>query len=305
MFGFIKKTFKVTFISAVLLGLAGAGAYAFMGEHRSHAVVHELRDNVLDAIDEQITDPEALRSQLREMEEEYPKRISQVQKDLAELDQEVRQLTKESTVSTRVVALVDEDIEALETQLASYVDGNNGRTRLASIVVDDHSYTPERARLRLTQMRNTRLAHANRAADARHDLVYLQEQAGRLEELKHKLEAERAEFQAQIIALTRRIEAIARNDRLIGLLEKRNRTIEECSRYEAVSLDQITGRLEAIQSQQEAELDILASAERATDYESMARLQIANEEILDREVNQAIPQPNLLPGSLESEIDTY
>ena len=29
MFGFIKKTFKVTFISAVLLGLAGAGAYAF------------------------------------------------------------------------------------------------------------------------------------------------------------------------------------------------------------------------------------------------------------------------------------
>jgi len=305
MFGFIKKTFKVTFISAVLLGLAGAGAYAFMGKHRSHAMVHELRDNVLEAIDEQITDPEALRSQLREMEEEYPKRISQVQGDLADLQQEMRQLEKESVVSGRVVALVDEDIEALETQLVSFADGKSTRTRLASIVVDDHSYTPERARLRLTQMRNTRLAHANRAADARHDLQYLQKQAGRLEELQHKLEAERAEFQAQIIALTRQIEAIARNDRLIGLLEKRNRTIEECSRYEALSLDQITGRLEAIQSRQEAELDHLATAERATDYESMARLQIANEEILDREAVQAIPLPHLLPGSIESELKTY
>lgn len=305
MFGFIKKTFKVTFISAVLLGLAGAGAYAFMGEHRSHAVVHEFRDNVLEKIDDQITDPEALRSQLREMEEEYPKRISQVQKDLAELQQEMHQLNKEAVVSGRVVALVDEDIDSLEAQLATVVQGQHGRTRLASIVVDDHSYTPERARLRLTQMRNTRLAHANRSADARHDLEYLQKQAGRLEELQHKLEAERAEFQAQIMALTRRIESIARNDRLIHLLEKRNRTIEECSRYEAISLDQITGRLEAIQSQQEAELDLLATVERATDYESMARLQIANEQILQREVNQAIPEPEALPSLIEETLDTY
>ncbi len=301
MFGFIKKTFKVTFISAVLLGLAGAGAFAFMGEHRSNAVVHELRNNVMDAIDETITDPQALRSQLREMEEEYPMRIEQVNGDLADLEHEMRQLNKESVVSARVVALVDEDIESLEVQLASNTDGINGRTRLASILVDDHAYTPEHARQRLFQMRNTRLAHANRSADARHDLEYLQKQEGRLVELKNKLEAERAEFQAQIIALTRQIDNIARNDRLIGLLEKRNRTIEECSRYEAVSLDQITGRLEEIQNRQEAELDILATAERATDYESMARLQIANEDIMIRE-------PSLAPThKLEQqvELDTY
>jgi len=277
MFGFIKKTFKVTFFSAVLLGLAGVGAFALMGQHRSHAVVHELRDNVLDAIDSKISDPQAMRSQLREMEQEYPKRIAQVQGDLAELRHEMRQLEKESTVSTRVVALVDADIDRLETQLAAQVQ--SGEMRLASVVVDERIYTPERARVRLMQMRNTRLAHANRAADARHDLTYLQKQSDRLEELLAKLEAERAEFQTQILALTRQIDAIARNDRLITLLEKRNRTIEECTRYEAVSLDQITGRLEQIKTRQEAELDMLASSERATDYEGLARLQIATEDI--------------------------
>ena len=41
---------------------------------------------------------------------------------------------------------------------------------------------------------------------------------------------------------------------LIKLLEKRNRTIDECSRYEAASLDQITGRLASIKSRQEAEM---------------------------------------------------
>ena len=37
----------------------------------------------------------------------------------------------------------------------------------------------------------------------------------------------------------------------------------------------------------------------------MARLQIANEEILDREATQAIPQPNRLPSPLDAELETY
>jgi hypothetical protein len=300
MFGFIKKTLKVTFISAILLGLAGVGAFAFMGEHRSHAVVHELRDNLLEAIDNNIADPQALRTQLREMEEEYPKRIALVRGDLAELQYEMRQLEKESTVSARVVALVDGDIEVLETRLA--VQFQSGEMRLASIVVDEHIYTPDRARIRLSQMRNTRLAHANRAADARHDLAYLEKQSGRLEELAIKLEAERVEFQAQILGLTRQIDAIARNDRLIGLLEKRNRTIEECSRYEAVSIDQITVRLEEIQHRQEAELDLLSSAERATDYEGLARMQIANEDLAFPE-SAGLAPPHPLDRQLE--LETY
>ena len=54
---------------------------------------------------------------------------------------------------------------------------------------------------------------------------------------------------------------------------------EECGRYEAVSLDQITTRLDQIKGKQEAALDLYASEEHATDYEDLARQQIASEEL--------------------------
>ena len=80
------------------------------------------------------------------------------------------------------------------------------------------------------------------------------------------------------------------NDRLITLLDRRNRTIDECSRYEAISLDQITGRLSEITSRQEAELDVLSNAEAATDYEDMARLELANEEYEVRRIGNSLSE---------------
>ncbi|MAF66729.1 MAG: hypothetical protein CMJ84_13860 [Planctomycetes bacterium] len=135
----------------------------------------------------------------------------------------------------------------------------------------------QRAATRVNQIRHTRVAYANRAADAGHDLTYLHEQANRLEELLGQLENERAQFQGQIWQLSRQVDAIARNDRLIGLLEKRNRTIEECSRFDCSSLDQMTARLAEVRSRQEAELDLLSSEQFRDDYEEMARYQLQAE----------------------------
>ena len=89
-----------------------------------------------------------------------------------------------------------------------------------------------------------------------------------------QLEGERAQFQTQIQALSRQVDSIARNERLIGLLEKRNRTIEECSNYDVSTLDQLTGRLSEIRSRQEAELDMLSSHQGRTDYEDLARMEL-------------------------------
>ncbi len=283
MISFFKKTLKVGVCTVALLGVATLAAFAVAGKDRTRAVVHEIHGKMLESIDAQIDDPTALRSQLREMEQEYPKRIAQVRGDLAGLQSEIRGLDREQSISERVVALADQDLARLETQLAAQVrTGEAELVAVTTVSLDGHVYSVERAQVRLHQIRSTRLAYANRAADAQHDLSYLQKQGVRLEDLLGKLEAERAEFRSQIMGLARQIDAIARNDRLIKLIEKRNRTIQECSRYEAVSLDQISGRLAQIRTRQEAELDILANAQAQTDYEDMARMQLATEELEDQ-----------------------
>lgn len=278
MFAFIGKTLKVGVLSALLLGLAGAGAFAVMGTGRTHAVVSEVRSNLLETIDAHLDNPALMRQQIRELEREYPARIAQVQGDLAEIRHEIGQLEREVAVSERVVALAGEDFDRLQDQVAGQIPVEPG-ARLVSVRLDGETLGAEVAHGKLERIRATQAAYANRAADARHDLGYLEKQAARLEELLAKLQGEQAEFRAQVVGLNRQIDAIARNERLIGLLEKRNRTIEECSNYEAVSLHQITSKLDQIKGKQEAALDLLAVEEHSTDYEDVARSQIASEQL--------------------------
>lgn len=277
MFSFLGKALKVAVISTLLLGMAGAGAYALMGRHRTEAVVHEIQDSLLESIDSHLDNPSLMRSQLRELEREYPERIAQVQSDLAEIRHEIKQLEQEVAVSERVVVLADQDLQRLGTQVAAQLPGDG--VQMVSVRLDGELYTPDSAHTQLERVRATRSAYASRTADARHDLGYLTKQAVRLEELLAKLQGEQTEFRAQVVGLNRQIDSIARNDRLLELLEKRNKTIEECGRYEAVSLDQITTRLDQIKGKQEAALDLYASEEHATDYEDLARQQIASEEL--------------------------
>jgi DNA repair ATPase RecN len=296
MFSFLGKALKTAVVATVLLGMAGAGAYALMGKHRTQAVVNELQDNLLESIDAHIDNPAVMRSQLRDLEREYPERIAQVQGDLAEIRNEIKQLEQEVAVSDRVVTLAERDLESLGTQVASQVQSAPGivGARLETVRLDGAAYTPDSAHTQLQRVRATRAAYASRAADARHDLGYLEKQATRLEELLAKLQGEQTEFRAQVVGLNRQIDAIGRNDRLLELLEKRNKTIDECSRYEAVSLDQITARLDQIKGKQEAALDLFASEEHATDYEEEARQQLASEELVDlAPVARSLPSQSL------------
>ncbi len=279
MMCFLKKIFRTGVIATLLVGTAAGAAVFVAGPNRTKAVIDQVHGQVLDHIDHAIDDPTALRAQLREMEKEYPARISQVRGDLAELNEQIRQLDREREIAQRVVELADSDLAALESgfQEATARAEVEGSSRLVSVRVENRPLSVERATLRINQVRNTKIAYANRMADAQHDLAYLEQQSERMSELLLQLENERAQFRSQIQALSRQVDAIARNERLIGLLEKRNRTIEECSRYEAISLDQISGRLAEVRSRQEAELDVLAQSQEQGDYEDLARMQLAGE----------------------------
>jgi chromosome segregation ATPase len=264
---------RVGVIGMVTTGVLTGGALLIAGPQRAKAVIHKVKGDLLSEIDSRIDDPTALRGQLEDLEREYPARIKQVRTDLAEINEQIRQLRREQGICERVVAMADTDLSELEPKIreAAAVQASNGHTRAGAIALDDRVYSFERAAGKANQIRHTRVAYSNRAADAAHDLTYLDQQAVRLQELLVQLENERAQFQAQIWQLSRQVDAIARNERLIELVEKRNRTIEECSRYDAISLDQITSRLSEIRSRQEAELDLLASARAEIDYEERAR----------------------------------
>lgn len=260
-----------------LLGIALAGGtYMIAGPARTQAVLGKVQSDLREKIDRAIDDPTALRARLGQLEREYPERIAQVRGDLAELEEQIRQLRREEAISARVVELVDQDLARLEPQVqeAGAALARTGEVRAALVRFDDQVYGLERASAKLTQLRQTRVAHQSRAADAAHDLTYLEQQAVRLRQLADQLEAERAQFQMQLWQLERQVDSIARNQRLIALLEKRNRTLEECSRFDVVSLDQVTAKLSQLRQRQEAQLDVLANHPRQSGYEEAARLEL-------------------------------
>jgi len=270
--GLTKTIVRVGVVTALL----GGAAILVAGPHRVSALYDQLRDALNDNLDAAIDEPTALRAQLRELEAQYPERISLLRGDLAELQEQQRQVERDRAVSERVVLLADADLAQLkpllgqaETARAEAAPGTVVAVRFA-----DESLPLEQAWERARRIGQTRAAYATRASDAARDLSYLEQQRTRLEQLLEQLEAERAEFRSQLWQLDRQVDAIARNDRLIELMERRQRTLEECSRYEAGSLAQVQSRMAEITSRQEAQLGLLASDQERLDYEDVARSQV-------------------------------
>lgn len=248
-----------------------------VGPQRVHAAIEQATGRLEQLVDDNIGDPVALRQKLATLEKRYPERIKGVRKDLGDLGQEIARLERERAVSERVVELVDVDLAALTPAVQQAADATQGRAALAAVSFDDEVMSLGRAQSKLKQIERTRLAHVARAADAEHNLKYLRQQEGRFVELLGQLETEHTQLQTQLVQLEREVESIARNERLIELLAKRQRTLDEASRYEAVSLGEITAQLSRIKTEQEAQLDHLAASREATDYEDVASMQLTEE----------------------------
>ncbi|MDA1266505.1 MAG: hypothetical protein O2816_15605 [Planctomycetota bacterium] len=274
-----KKLCKTALVGTLAIGALAGGTLLIAGPERGKAVFHDVRARIANVIDRNIDDPVALRNELRQLEKEYPKRIRKVREDLAGLEGDITQIERDRLISVRVVELADEDLAvlrpALEQAVANYGDG--ARARLAAVVVDDRVFTLQSASARVRQIENTRNAHARSAEEAQYQVAFLRQQGSQFAEVLGQLEAEQAEFTTQLEALNRQVDSIQRNERLISLLEKRKRTLEECASYDVESLDQLTGKLDEILNRQAAELNVLTAAEDAADYEDMAREELARE----------------------------
>jgi predicted RNase H-like nuclease (RuvC/YqgF family) len=244
-------------------------------------------------VDKCITDPVALRAQMRKLEGEYPQRLAEVRGDLAELQQQKAQLVREREVSARVVELAESDMSTLQAMIQrgeqaqqtaqamfDPADETSGG-HIVKVVFNNQSIPLKDAYTKATRISQVHTAYTSRATDIDRDMGYLEQQEQRLGDLLGQLETEYAEFQAQVWQMDRQVDSIARNERLIDMMEKRQRTLDEQGRYKAHSLEQLSGRFADIRARQEAKLEALGSASSSLNYEDRAKNDIDAKRPLD------------------------
>lgn len=293
---FSKYLVRGGVISALGLG----AVVAIAGPDRVRALFTQAQSAVNDQIDAQIKDPVALRQQIRTLAEQYPKRISELRGDLAQLKSQQAQLTRDLQVSNRVVEMADADFEKLSLALqhatataiqnVSLASDNNAEPQGVVIVFNNERLDVNAAQNKSNQIVATRAAYANRAADIQRDLGYMTQQEQQLTQLVQKLEQEQMSFNTQMFDLDRQIDAIGRNDRMIGIMSDRQKTLDEQSRYRAASLDQITSKLADIRARQEAQLSHLGKLQDRFQYEDAAK------QLIDRESASTIGKKQQAPA---------
>lgn len=287
--GLTKTVVRVGVISAV----AAVAGLAIVGPVRARLLMEHARHNLNTAVDSCIDDPAALRAQIRELEAQYAPRIAAVRTDLAQLRQQSADLRREQAVAQRVVDLAQADLGKLQGMLAkaqSITEVHEAVASAASYDPDSRSIGEPSPEIRINfnnetltvdqainksqRVEQVVATYTSRQAEIERDLGYMGEQEKRLADLGEKLEAERAEFQTQLAALDHQIDAIARNDRLIGIMQKRQDTIDRNSRYEAGSLENLKGKLAEIRTKQEAQLEGLGKSGTTDNYEAKAKIDL-------------------------------
>lgn len=284
----IKTAIRVGVIGT----LVGGGLLAVAGPDRVGAALSQARERVNNAIDSNIDDPVRMRAQLRKLESQYPERIARVRQDLASLDGQVSQYERELAVARRVVELAQADLDTMRGMFdqASDAMARAGGAAVVRVRFDGSTMDLDDARARAVQIQKTRDAYASKADDIERDLELLGTQRERLEGLLTKLESERSQFQAELWRLNQQIDAIARNERMIEMMEARQKTLDELGPYQAHSVDQIKDRLSRLRDTQEQRLESLASGSETLSYEERAKLAVETDPQGRREVIELAPR---------------
>lgn len=251
----------------VITALAGGVLVAVAGPQRVGYMIHQTQANVIGVIDDNIEDPIMLRAQIKNLESQYPQKIAEVRSDLTEVQTQITQLDRELQVATKVVALASSDLETVSGQLtqARYTQESNPGA-IVRVSLNNRAVDLDDAYAKRNQIQQTRDMYASRATDLQTDLGYLQDQEEQLAGLLERLESERSEFQAKLFQLDAQIDTIARNDRLIDMMEDRQDTIDAHSNFQANSLDQLNGRLSSIRTEQRARLESIANRDSDKNY---------------------------------------
>ncbi len=266
----IKGIVRFGIIGALALG-TGVVVAEWASPGSVHAMAGQAKNTITHAIDSNIDDPVALRAQIRALESEYPKKITEVRRDLNDVQDQIAQLRHQYAVSEKVVTLTRHDLSQLDGMIeqARSVQAQHSGA-IVQVSFQQNSIDLSDAYGKRAQIEQTSKFHTERVLELQRDLGYLEQQEQQLSDLHNRLETEQAEFQAQLFQLDAQIDSIDRNDRLIAMMEKRQKTIDEQSRYHTDSLDQLHQQLASIRGEQQARLANITKKNQARDYETEA-----------------------------------
>ncbi|MEX0877088.1 MAG: hypothetical protein WD114_06480 [Phycisphaerales bacterium] len=262
----------------MITALAGGVLVAVAGPHRVGAMIDQTRSNVVGVIDSNIDDPVLLRAQVKKLEAQYPGKIAEVRSDLSEVQTQIAQLERELQIAKKVVALASSDMSVVDGQISqARVTQSANPGAIVRISFNNKAVDLDDAYAKRQQIEQTKNMYSSRAQDLKADLGYLQDQEVQLADLHERLTTEQAEFQAKLFQLDAQIDTIARNDRLIEMMEDRQATIDEHSRFQANSLDQLNTRLNSIRTEQRSRLESISRKDRDINYVDEAQFLIDQE----------------------------
>jgi phage shock protein A len=262
-----------------LIGAAGLGALAFVvGPERVAAGFAQVRATAVEACEDFVDDPVALRRQLASLAEKYPSRIAEVRAEIGEVERQLSRLEQDAEVARRVVALTTDDLS--EIRVALQEGAGPGATRLTSMRIGGRSMNPEQARTEARRIADVRTTYKDRLATDETQVAFLETQRSRLSEILDTLEAEQARYEAKLWQLDRQIDAIARNERLIEMTQEQQSILADYDKFSDVgSLDQLESKLAELRTVQEAQLQTLSRRTETTDYERQAREALVDDDL--------------------------
>jgi len=299
---------KTVVRGVVITALAGGVLVAVAGPQRAHAMFDQTRGGIINVIDSNIDDPIILRAQVKKLEAQYPGKIAEVRSDLSEVQTQIAQLSREMQIATKVVALASNDLGVVDSQIAqARMTQSANPGAIVRISFNNKAVDLDDAYGKRQQIEQTQGLYSTRAQDLQMDLGYLNDQEAQLADLLNRLVGEQSEFQAKLFQLDAQIDTIARNDRLIEMMEDRQETIDAHSRFQANSLDQLNGRLSNIRTEQRARLEAISNKDNNRNYVDEAQFlidQSGQVQDFDQQIHEFTIEPTIIEITPEDVVET-
>ncbi len=269
MCGLIKGTVRLGLITAVV----GVAAVALAGPDRVMHLAGKARDKLNASIDRAIDDPTVMRAKLNRLQEQYPKRLATLERDLDDVRHQIREIEHELAIAKNVVSFADEDLQQLETLLTKADERRrDGGFGVVRVRFGEQTLTTRDAYAKATNIARLRDTYEGSIDRLTEDLDHLRQQERRLGELHAKLVAEELELQAQVWEIERRIDTYERNERLLAIMEERESRIREFDRYQAAGIGDFQSHMAALENQHARRFERLVGSELENSYESRARV---------------------------------
>jgi chromosome segregation ATPase len=269
MFRFMHGIFKWSVITA--LGLTGL--VALVGVGRVKAAYLSVREHVRSNVDELVDAREVVKDQMRQLEQDYPKRIAELDAQRREIDRALAANAKEHQLAEEVVALCRSDHKVLTAKLdAADADADGINTT----VIEFRSQRLDRgdALARADKIAETQANYVKRLSDLDDENALLSHERGQIAAEYARTSEEFRNFQMEYATMLREADSLKRKQELVKMAEKRRGERDDIFTDRSSSLQSLKDRMEKRRVELDARLKALGTWRDGNEYETRARLNL-------------------------------